>query len=70
MVNITELFCLDSLEIIRQIDDQICPYFKYVPIEEKGNRVDEILLDIDKCVNAHNGFFSKHSVYYQFKPYE
>ena len=69
-VIINQLFCLDSLDIIRQINDQTCPYFKYYPIEKKVNRIDEIVLDIDQHANRYFASFSSSRIFYQFKPYE
>ncbi len=67
-------FSLDSLEVIRSINDQTCPYFEYAPIEKKGNKIDEIVLDDrpraqrtykdDSISCNYRGFF------YEFKPYK
>lgn len=67
---IDQLFCLDSLEIIRQIKDQTCPYLAYHPIEKQGNRVDDILLEADRDVILNGSPLSEYGVSYQFKPYE
>jgi hypothetical protein len=66
-------FCLDSLEVIRSINDQTCPYLKYAPIENKGNKIDDIVVDDrphaqrtykdDSISCNYRGFF------YEFKPY-
>ncbi len=36
---------LDSLEVIRLINNQPCPYFQCFPIENRGSRVDDIMVD-------------------------
>ncbi|CAF2502376.1 unnamed protein product [Rotaria sp. Silwood2] len=56
-----------SLEVIRLINDQPCPYFEYYPIEVRGSRIDEIVVDdtpSDKCISWDHGTF------YEYKPYE
>lgn len=66
------LFCLDSLDIIRKIEDQACPYFKYYPIEASYSRVDDIVLDDrpdNQRISDFTGSFSNFRLLYQFKPY-
>lgn len=67
-------FCLDSLEVIRCITDQTCPYFQYCPIEQRGNRLHEIVVDDrphgHRTVDDTSIFSNYHGLFYEFKPYE
>jgi hypothetical protein len=68
------LFGLDSLEVIRLINDQTCPYFQYRPIEQRGSRIDDIVVD-DKyprqytCEDMCN-HIKYDGPFYEYKPYE
>ncbi len=67
-------FCLDSLEVIRCINDQVCPYFKYCPIENRGNRIYDIVVDdipsAQRTANNTGISSNYHGLFYEFKPYE
>ncbi len=65
---------LDSLEVIQLINDQPCPYFEYCPIEKRGSRIDEIIVD-DKPSDQRTyrntrNTSDNHALYYAYKPYE
>jgi hypothetical protein len=67
-------FCLDSLEVIRSINDQTCPYFKYAPIENKGNKIDDIVVDdrprAQRTYKDDSISCNYHGYFYEFKPYK
>jgi hypothetical protein len=66
-------FCIDSLEAIRNIKDQTCPYLKYYPIEKRGNRIDDIVMDDrpDQRTRENSSSGPNYAgFFYQFKPYE
>ena len=66
---------LDSLEVIRLINDQTCPYFKYRPIEERSSLIHEIIVD-DRPPDQRTSYMyadigsDYHWLFYAFKPYE
>ncbi len=67
-------FRLDSLEIIRSINDQTCPYLKYAPIENKGNKIDDIVMDDrprdQRTPDDDSVSCNYHGFFYEFKPYK
>jgi hypothetical protein len=65
---------LDSLEIIRLINDQPCPYFQYRPIERRGSMIRDIVVDDrspDQRTFKDTGILSRYNgPFYEYKPYE